>query len=88
MSDNKYALLAAVYKHKPKTVYQLAKVLDRPIQNVFRDCEILEGHGFIKLVKSYDARNSKRPKLAFDYNAIVIYLPKVTYRVEFEDMAA
>ena len=51
-------------------------------------------------VKIYDAINSmsiskcskievkaKVPLLAFDYNAIMVCLPSVTYKVEFEEAA-
>jgi predicted transcriptional regulator len=87
MSDQKYAILATIYKHTPQSIYQLAKLLGRPTQNVIRDCNILEGHGFIAFDEIGDSRKTKAPKLAFDYNAIVIYMPSVTYKVEFEDAA-
>src|SRR5437870_4926630 len=48
MSDQKYTILAAIYKYQPQSVYQLAKILNRAQQNVARDCDLLEGHGFIK----------------------------------------
>ena len=72
----------------PKSIYQLAKILGRPSQNVIRDCKALEGHGFITYESAGDSRKTKAPRLAFDYNAIVIYMPSVTYKVEFEDEAA
>src|SRR5437868_6171709 len=48
MSDQKYSILAAIYKHHPQSVYQLAKLLNRAQQNVARDCDMLAAHGFIK----------------------------------------
>ena len=88
MSDQKYAILAAVYLHQPQSVYQLAKIVGRSPQNVFRDCKVLEGHGFLIQEATGDNRKTKIPKLAFDYNAIVIYMPSITYKVEFESDAA
>lgn len=88
MSDQKYAILAAIYKHNPPSIYQLAKILGRTTQNVIRDCRVLEGHGFITFEEVGDGRKTKVPRLAFDYNAIVIYMPSITYKVEFEDDAA
>ncbi len=88
MSDQKYAILATIYKHKPQSIYKLAKILGRTTQNVLRDCRVLEGHGFIKLEKIGDGRKTMAPRLAFDYNAIVIHMPSTTYRVEFESDAA
>lgn len=87
MSDQKYTILATIYKYQPQSVYQLAKILNRAQQNVARDCDLLEGHGFIKFEESEDGRKVKTPKLAFDYNAIMVCLPSVTYKVEFEEAA-
>ena len=88
MSDQKYTILAAIYKYQPQSVYQLAKILNRAQQNVARDCDLLSEHGFIKFEESEEGRKTKAPRLAFDYNAIMVRLPSVTYKVEFEDAAA
>ena len=84
MSNQKYTILAAIYKDQPQSVYQLAKMLNRAQQNVARDCDLLAAHGFIRFKEGGSARKTKAPKLAFDYNAILIHLPVVTYKVEFE----
>lgn len=83
MSDQKYAILAAIYTLKPQSVYQLAKLLGRAQQNVARDCDLLAGHGFIKFEEAKEGRRTKAPRLAFDYNCILVCLPIVTYRVDF-----
>ena len=88
MSDQKYTILAAIYKYQPQSVYQLAKILNRAQQNVARDCDLLAAHGFIRFEESEEGRKTKAPRLSFDYNAILIRLPIVTYKVEFEDLAA
>lgn len=88
MSDQKYTILAAIYKYQPQSVYQLAKILNRAQQNVARDCDLLAAHGFIKFEGGEEGRKNKVPRLAFDYNAILIRLPVVTYKVEFEELAA
>jgi predicted transcriptional regulator len=87
MSDQKYTILAAIHKFKPQSVYQLAKILNRAQQNVARDCDLLEGHGFIKFDELEGGRKTKIPRLAFEYNAIVVCLPIVTYKIEFEAAA-
>lgn len=87
MSDQKYTILAAIYKYHPQSVYQLAKILNRAQQNVARDCDLLAAHGFIRFEENGDGRKTKCPKLAFYYNAILIHLPIVTYKVEFEEAA-
>ena len=88
MSDQKYAILAAIYRHNPPSIYQLAKILGRTTQNVIRDCKVLAGHGFIEFAELGDGRKTKVPRLAFDYNTLVICMPNVTYKIEFEDEAA
>ena len=88
MSEQKYAILAAIYSHSPRSIYQLAKILERTTQKVIRDCRVLEGHGFITSEEIGDGRKTKLPRLAFDYNAIVICMPSITYKIEFEDDAA
>ena len=87
MSDQKYTILAAIYKFHPQSVYQLAKILNRAQQNVARDCDLLEGHGFIKLIETEDGRKMKAPKLSFDYNAILVCMPSISYKIEFEEVA-
>ena len=87
MSDQKYTILAVIYKYRPQSVYQLAKILNRAQQNVARDCDLLERHGFIKFEQSENGRKVKAPQLIFDYNAIIVYLQSVTYKVEFEEAA-
>ena len=87
MSDQKYTILAAVYKYKPQSVYQLAKILNRAQQNVARDCDLLAGHGFIRFEEGQEGRKTKAPRLAFDYNGILVHLPSVTYQVGFEEVA-
>jgi predicted transcriptional regulator len=88
MSDQKYTILAAIYKHQPQSVYQLAKLLNRAQQNVARDCDMLALHGFIKFEEEGDGRKTKAPRLAFDYNAILVQLPSLSYKIAFENEAA
>ena len=88
MSDQKYTILAAIYKFRPQSVYQLAQILNRAQQNVARDCDLLAAHGFIRFEESEEARRAKAPRLAFNYNAILVRLPVVTYRVAFDQAAA
>lgn len=61
MTGQKHAILAAIYRHQPQSVYQLAKILNRAPQNVARDCSIRAGHKFIKFVESKDGRKTKAP---------------------------
>ncbi len=87
MNDQKYSILAVIYKYQPKSVYQLAKILNRAQQNVARDCDLLAGRRFIKFVSSKKGRKNKAPRLSFDYNAVEVHLPSVTYKIEFEKVS-
>lgn len=88
MSDQKYTILAAICKYRPQSVYQLAKLLNRAQQNVARDCDALAAHGFIKFNEGVGGRKTKAPRLVFDYQAILVQLSTLTYKVEFENRAA
>ncbi len=87
MSGQRYAILAAIYKHNPASVYQLAKILGRAQQNVARDCSLLAGHGFIRIRRSEGKRKATAPQLAFDYNAILVCMPCATYKVALDAAA-
>lgn len=82
MTEQKLVILATIFSQNPTSIYQLAQLVDRDFANVQRDCNALEAAGFIRLVDGKDAKNSKAPRLAFDYNRIVVQMPKVTYSHE------
>lgn len=67
----KFSLLVAIKTGHPKSLYQLAQMVDRQQNAVLRDCDELEAFGFIKYETG--SRNSKIPILAFDYDTIVVH---------------
>ena len=79
MSEQKYMILAAINNLKPTSVYHLAKLVDRDFANVKKDCDTLVGAGFIELEDVGDKRNTKIPKLKFEYDTIEIHLPTMIY---------
>ena len=88
MSEQKYMILAAIHNLKPTSVYQLAKLVDRDFANVKRDCDSLAGVGFIILEDTGDNRNTKIPKLKFNYDTIEIHLPTMVYSHSLGEAAA
>lgn len=88
MTEQKYVILATIYKHKPNSVYQLAKLLDRDLANVKRDCDSLNAGGFIVLEPAQDNKKTRAPRLAFAYEAIVVYMPNITYSHLLSETAA
>ena len=79
MSEQKYMILAAIHNLKPTSVYQLAKLVDRDFANVKKDCDSMAAAGFIILEDVGDNRNTKLPKLKFNYDTIEVHLPNMIY---------
>lgn len=88
MSEQKYMILAAIRNLKPTSLYQLAKLVDRDFANVKKDCDSLAVAGFIVLEDAGDKRNTKIPKLKFDYDTIEIHLPNMIYSHSLGEIAA
>ena len=68
----KVDLLSVIASSNPRSIYELAELLNRKQPNVQRDVAVLELYGFIKLEELGDSRGAKSPKLAFDYDFIHI----------------
>jgi predicted transcriptional regulator len=69
----------------PKSIYELAKWVDRDFPAVLRDCIGLESTGFIQLKEKKDSKGSKQPKLAFSYSRIIVNLPNSPYQIEIRE---
>ena len=67
MTEQKIAILAVILNKSPKSIYQLAQLVERDFANVQRDCVALESMGFIEMKDSGDAKKSRVPKLVFSY---------------------
>lgn len=87
MTLQKIEILLMISNVKPKSIYELAKLLDRSLGAVQKDCDVLARIGFIKLQKQKTGRGSIMPKLAFDYDKIVVKLPKHPYELRFKAAA-
>lgn len=80
----KLEILSALSDIKPNSVYELAKILEREIAAVQRDCITLEEKGLIILKKSESNRGSLIPKLKKDFTKIKVHLPKMSYEISFK----
>lgn len=85
MTQEKVGILAAIVQKKPRSICELARLVESDVAKVQRDCVALQAMGFIKFEDSGDAQRSKKPKLPFNYQKIVVCLPKVTYTHDFEE---
>lgn len=87
MTLQKIEILTMISSVQPRSIYELAKLLDRSLAAVQKDCEILERIGFIKLKKQKTGRGSITPTLVFEYDKIVVNLPKHAYELSFRAAA-
>lgn len=87
MTIQKLEILTLVANAKPKSIYELAKMLNRAIAPVQKDCQMLEAVGFINFDKEKGGRGNLVPKLAFEYNRILVRLPEHPYELQFSAAA-
>ncbi len=87
MTLQKLELLTLIASAKPKSVYELAKMVDRAISPVQKDCHSLAQAGFIKFEKEKGGRGTMTPKLKFAYNRIVVEMPSHPYELSFKRAA-
>jgi predicted transcriptional regulator len=75
ISKSKLSLFAAIVEHKPKSIRELAKIVNKDVANVFRDAKGLELIGLIDMVPDKaSGQKTARPvakfdKILFDLNA-------------------
>ena len=79
MTVQKVEILSAIYNCEPKTIYELARIVNRDFAAVLRDCTELKTTGFISLKERKDAKRSKWPLLAFPYVCISVNLPSALF---------
>ncbi|HLC40814.1 MAG TPA: hypothetical protein VJO34_04200 [Methylomirabilota bacterium] len=66
LTQGRLALLRAIRKEKPRSIYELAKIVGRNLKNVQTDLQLLEQHGLVTLTESRSRANRriKVPKVA------------------------
>ena len=65
MSRARIEILQSIIKFKPKSIYELAKILEKDFKNVHTDVKFLCDVGLIELQETEDARNGLRPVARF-----------------------
>ena len=67
LSNEKARILDVVKNNNPKSIYDLAKILERPFKAVFDDVKLLQRFGFIDLRKEKTKKRPRhRPTIATD----------------------
>lgn len=73
LSNEKAKILYTLKNKKPKSIYNLAKILGRDFKSVSQDVKLLEKFGFIELKKtSTGKRQALTPELAVSSINLVI----------------
>ena len=84
MTLQKLELLGLIAYAEPKSIYDLAKMVNRALAAVQKDCQTLERSGFIKFNKEKGGRGAIVPKLSFNYDRIIVQLPEHPYSLRIE----
>lgn len=84
MSLQKLEILTMISSLEPKSIYELMRLLDRSLSAVQKDCEALEQTGFITLEKQKTGRGQVVPRLKFNYDKIIVKLPRHPYELTFK----
>ena len=66
LTPRKRELLKTIKNQKPKSIYELAKMVNRSQENVFNDVKFLKNLGLIETVKEKDGRERIIPYVTFD----------------------
>lgn len=83
----KLEILTLIATKKPKSVYELAKMVGRTVAPVQKDCDALKGAGFIQLERQKEGRGALIPSLKFSYHRILVELPQYPYELSFKAAA-
>lgn len=67
LTNERLKILRAIKKHKPKSIYELSKIINKDRRNLTRELELLEKWGFIEFEETQDTRKKpKKPVIGYD----------------------
>jgi len=74
LTKERLALLHVIREKRPRSIYELAKMVDRDLKNVQQDVALLERHGLVKFTEKRRGAKSKVlvPEAPFDEIALRI----------------
>lgn len=74
LTPSRVALLRAIRRERPGSIYQLAKLVRRDLKNVQDDLRVLETYGLVRMTraKGIGKRSVKIPEAKFDAIALEI----------------
>ncbi|MEK6889334.1 MAG: hypothetical protein AABW80_04475 [Nanoarchaeota archaeon] len=75
LSNEKARLLNVIKTKKPKSIYELAKMLGRDFKSVKEDIKLLERFGFIDMIAEKTGKRERlKPKLVVDSINIIVHV--------------
>ncbi len=74
LTPSRLALLRMIRRHRPGSIYELAKLLNRDLKNVQEDLRLLEGYGLVRMTSGRGAgrRKVKVPEALFEEIALKV----------------
>jgi len=73
LSEERLRILKTIKNEHPKSIYELAKFLNRDIKNTFNDVQFLAKIGLIELKKKKEGR--EKTVLKVNYDRILLEIP-------------
>jgi predicted transcriptional regulator len=73
LTNNRLLILKTIREHKPKSVYELAKILGRDLKNVNQDLKLLSEIGLVTLERRVTDKKRIMPHV--DYSKILLEIP-------------
>lgn len=81
LTAQRVKLLTLIREHKPTSVYELAKLSQRDLKNVYDDVKLLEKHGILRTtLRRSTARTRRVPDVPYDEIRVSIPLRAVSER--------
>ncbi len=74
LTAKRIELLKAIASHKPKSIYELSKIVNRDLKNVNEDIKLLSELGLVELKKSKTDKERVEPVIKYDKIMIEIDL--------------
>lgn len=74
LTPTRLALLRAIRRHRPRSIYGLARLLNRDLKNVQEDLRLLQEYGLVRMTRKRGVgkRKVKTPEALFEEIALKV----------------
>ena len=74
LTPTRLALLRAIRRYRPRSIYELAKLLNRDLKNIQDDLRLLEEYGLVRMTRKRGVgrRKVKTPEALFEEIALKV----------------